>query len=144
MSASTCAECGTEFAGRADAAYCSFRCRQQAYLNRNDPARPVAVGDKDMFRDRFKGYTGPDDRDELINPILENYVLGVASIGVTGWVRGERFLDVDEPLEEALPEAITPEYANFLVEFLGPALDRAGELLELLIRRSRERDALGI
>ena len=97
MSASTCAECGTEFAGRADAAYCY--CRQQAYLNRNDPARPVAVGDKDMFRDRFKGYTGPDDRDE---------------------------------------------YANFLVEFLGPALDRAGELLELLIRRSRERDALGI
>lgn len=97
-----------------------------------------------MFRDRFKGYTGSDDRDELINPILESYVLGVASIGVSGWVRGERFLDVDEPLEEALPEAVTPEYAEFLVEFLAPALDRANELLELLIRRSREQRVSGI
>jgi hypothetical protein len=95
-----------------------------------------------MFRDRFKGYTGSDDRDERINPILESYVLGVASIGVSGWVRGERFLDLDEPLEDALPQAVTPEYANFLVEFLGPALDRAYELLELLTRRSRERHAL--
>jgi len=97
-----------------------------------------------MFRDRFKGYTGSDDRDELINPILESYVLGVASIGVSGWVRGERFLDVDEPLEEALPEAVTPEYPEFLVEFLAPALDRANELLELLIRRSREQRVSGI
>jgi hypothetical protein len=57
---------------------------------------------------------------------------------VSGWVRGERFLDVDEPLEEALPQAVTPEYAEFLVEFLAPALERAYELFELLIRRSRE------
>jgi hypothetical protein len=70
-----------------------------------------------MFRDRFKGYAGSDDRDELINPILQSYVLGVASIGASSWVRGERCLDVDEPLEEALPEAVTPEYAAFLVEF---------------------------
>jgi hypothetical protein len=94
-----------------------------------------------MFRDRFKGYTGSDDRDELINPILQSHVLGVASIGASSWVRGERCLDVDEPLEEALPEAVTPEYAAFLVELLAPALDRAHELLELLIRRSREQDA---
>lgn len=102
----------------------------------------MPVGDKDMFGDRFKGYTGSDDRDQRINPILEKYVLGVASIGVSGWVRGERFLDVDEPLENALPEAVTPEYADFLVEFLAPALDRVYELLELLIRRSREQDVV--
>ena len=96
-----------------------------------------------MFGDRFKGYTGSDDRDELINPILENYVLGVASIGVSGWVRGERFLDVDEPLQDALPEAVTPEYADFLVEFLAPALGRVHELLDLLIRRSHEGDPAG-
>ena len=52
---------------------------------------------------------------------------------MSGWVRGERLLDLDEPLEDALPEAVTPEYAVFLV---------VSELLELLIRRSRERDAL--
>jgi hypothetical protein len=140
MSTNTCAECGTELAGRADAAYCSSACRQRAYRrrNRNDPSRRVPIGDEDMFRDRFKGSTGSDDRDERINPILESYVLGVASIGLSGWVRGERFLDVDEPLEDALPEAVTPEYADFLVEFLAPALDRANELLDLLIRRSRE------
>jgi hypothetical protein len=142
MSANTCAECGTEFAGRADAAYCSSACRQRAYRKRYRNERPVPVGDTDMFRDRFKGYTDSDDRDGLINPILEKYVLGVASIGVSGWVRGKRFLDVDEPLEEALPQAVTPEYAEFLAEFLAPALDRAYELLELLIRRSREQDAM--
>lgn len=141
MSANTCAECGTELAGHADAAYCSSACRQRAYRKRYRNERPVPVGDGYMFRHRFKGYTGSDDRDELINPILESYVLGVASIGVSGWVRGERFLDVDEPLEEALPAAVTPEYAAFLVEFLAPALDRAYELLDLLIRRSREQDA---
>jgi hypothetical protein len=94
-----------------------------------------------MFRDRFKGYTSSNDHDELINPILENYVLGVASIAHAGRVRGERFLDVDAPLEDALPEAVTPEYADFLVQFLAPALDRAHELLELLIRRGREIEA---
>jgi hypothetical protein len=146
VSVDTCAECGTELAGRADAVYCCSACRQRAYRrrNRDDLSRPVPVGDKDMFRDRFRGYTGSDDRDEPINPILENilenFVLGVASIGRSGRVRGERFLDVDAPLEEALPEAVTPEYADFLVEFLAPALDRAHELLELLIRRSREQD----
>lgn len=32
--ASTCAECGTQLTARADAAYCSNACRQQAYRNR--------------------------------------------------------------------------------------------------------------
>src|SRR5262245_58096783 len=142
MSANICAECGTELVGRVGSAFCSSACRQRAYRKRkrnpNDPSPPVPVGGKDMFRGRFKGYTGSDDREELINPILENYVLGVASVGLSGWVRGERYLDLDAPLEDALPEAVTPEYADFLVEFLAPALDRAHELLELLIRRGRE------
>lgn len=94
-----------------------------------------------MFRDRFKGYTGSNDRNELVNPILENYVLAVASIGRSGSVRGEPFLDVDTPLQDALPQAVTPAYADFLVEFLAPALDRAHELLQLLIRRGGEKDA---
>ena len=32
--ASTCAECGTQLTARADAAYCSNACRQQAYRDR--------------------------------------------------------------------------------------------------------------
>ena len=94
-----------------------------------------------MFDDRFQGYTGRDDHDDDISRIIERYVLGVASVGKTGLVGRERFLDVDEPLEDVLPEAITPEYADYLTSWLAPALDRAYELLQLLIRRGREKDA---
>ncbi len=70
---------------------------------------------------------------------LDHYVLGVASIAERVSGNGEAHAyDVDEPLPAELPNDITPEDAEHLASWLEPALDRAGEVLGLLVRRSHE------
>lgn len=46
MSTQTCRQCGTEFEGRADAAYCSPGCKQKAYRKRN--AAPVTGAEEEL------------------------------------------------------------------------------------------------
>lgn len=70
---------------------------------------------------------------------VERYVMGVASIAECLKPGSEGFpYDVDEPLDDALPQGIDPETADQLAAWLAPAIDRATELLGLLERRAAE------
>jgi hypothetical protein len=163
----TCEVCGSDFYGRADAAYCSAACRQKAYRQRSRTATPVThrefsgpVPDGDEWmRDRFgdgmrTGYlplahrpaagTGPakhrawKENDGL--ETLRDYVQGITCIGrelYDGEAACVTGQDLKTPLGNALPPGIDPATAAGLAADLKAAIPRVVELASLLDRRAQ-------
>lgn len=146
----------------------AYRDRDRATHIRNAPTvtdtdcdRPVPAAGYGWSRERFwqyhtspwnfgteqhPNYPHPSRIDRSDGGHLEHYVFAVASIAENLLPHHPGYdplpdsypYAVDEPLPDALPAEITPDDANWLADWLGPALLRAAELYRLLKRRSRE------
>ena len=108
-----------------------------AWVRQRLGAVPIASGD--WVKGRFQnasGYPGGTDPVRLLTGYVRCNVASICQHRYNGAAYGE--YDVDDPLPWELPVEITPAVAEDLLNWLFPALKRAGELRDMLISRAYE------